>query len=642
MEAMSRSATKWLVIPVVMVAVCQLAGHAVGAASPSVADALKVKPIQVEVDFDTPDEATFATCVLKTLQDKRMTGYELRDAAGNVLRRFLDTNRDGRVDQWCYFKDGVEVYRDIDSNFNRKADQYRWLGTAGVRWGIDNDEDGRIDRWLAISPEEVSEEIVAALRTRDTARFRCLLLTAEELAALKLGKSQMTQLQEKIAAAASGFENLVRRQKFVSDTTRWVNFGATRPGVVPAGTDESEQDLEVYENASALVETDGTHAQVIVGTMVRTANGWRVIDLPHSLEDAQASSIPSGFFFEASLARRADADVPVTGGLSPELQKLIGELEIIDNDLATASTLDQQATLNAKRADVLEKLANLATNDEERATWLHQLADTVSAAVQSGGYPDGVTRLANLYQRLANDKADQALIAYVRFRHLSAEYGQSAQDPNEDFAKVQDKWVADLERFVAEYGTTPDGAEAMLQLGMAQEFAGKDEEAVKWYAQASAAFPESPLAKKALGAQRRILSVGKSLELAGKDLTGKTVSLSALRGKVVLVHYWATWYAPCRQELSVLKDMQAKYGKENFALVGINVDNLTEARDAYLTENPLPWPQLFEPGGLDSPLALELGVLTMPTMILLDRTGKVVNRNLTAGEVDDELKKLLR
>ena len=137
-----------------MVAVCQLAGHAVGAASPSVADALKVKPLQVEVEYDTPDEAAFATCVLKTLQDKRITGYELRDAAGNVLRRFLDTNRDGRVDQWCYFKEGIEVYRDIDSNFNRKADQYRWLGTAGVRWGIDNDEDGRIfiiyDRLLGL------------------------------------------------------------------------------------------------------------------------------------------------------------------------------------------------------------------------------------------------------------------------------------------------------------------------------------------------------------------------------------------------------------------------------------------------------------------------------------------------------------
>ena len=46
---------------------------------------------------------------------------------------------------WCYFLDGLEVYRDIDSNFNGKADQYRWFHTAGTRWGTDKNEDGRID-----------------------------------------------------------------------------------------------------------------------------------------------------------------------------------------------------------------------------------------------------------------------------------------------------------------------------------------------------------------------------------------------------------------------------------------------------------------------------------------------------------------
>ena len=68
-----------------------------------------------------------------------------------VLRRFLDTNGDNKVDQWCYFKDGIEIYRDIDANFNNKADQYRWLGTAGTRWGLDDDENGQIDSWKVIS-----------------------------------------------------------------------------------------------------------------------------------------------------------------------------------------------------------------------------------------------------------------------------------------------------------------------------------------------------------------------------------------------------------------------------------------------------------------------------------------------------------
>ena len=55
---------------------------------------------------------------------------------------------------------------------------------------------------------------------------------------------------------------------------------------------------------------------------------------------------------------------------------------------------------------------------------------------------------------------------------------------------------------------------------------------------------------------------------------------------------------------------------------------------AYLTENPMPWPQLYEPGGLDSPLANALGMQTLPTMLLVDKEGKVVSRNLHAREID--------
>ena len=52
-----------------------------------------------------------------------------------ILRKFVDTNGDNVVDQWSYYKDGVEVYRDIDSNFNGKADQYRWFNTGGTPLG---------------------------------------------------------------------------------------------------------------------------------------------------------------------------------------------------------------------------------------------------------------------------------------------------------------------------------------------------------------------------------------------------------------------------------------------------------------------------------------------------------------------------
>ena len=112
------------------------------------------------------------------------------NAAGQGLRRFLDTNNDNKVDMWCYYKDGIEVYRDLDTDFDGKTDQYRWLNTAGTKWGLDPDEDGRINSWKTISPEEVSAEVVAGLRDKDAARFLRLLPTADEIATLGLGEKQ--------------------------------------------------------------------------------------------------------------------------------------------------------------------------------------------------------------------------------------------------------------------------------------------------------------------------------------------------------------------------------------------------------------------------------------------------------------------
>src|SRR5262249_11882947 len=151
-------------------------------------------------------------------------GWVVRDASGQMLRKFLDTNGDDYVDQWSYYKDGVEVYRDIDSNFNKKADQFRWLNTGGSRFGIDANEDGKIDAWQSISAEEVTAELVAALRDRDRARFERLLLSTKELKALGLGKSKSELLARKLEAAAGAFAALAGQQKLITANTKWVSF----------------------------------------------------------------------------------------------------------------------------------------------------------------------------------------------------------------------------------------------------------------------------------------------------------------------------------------------------------------------------------------------------------------------------------
>ncbi len=266
------------------------------AAAPSVESALKLKPLQVDIDYETPTGDAVKQCTITPIKSKTMSGWVVQNANGQLLRQFVDSNRDKKVDQWRYYKDGIEVYRDIDGNHNGKADQYRWLGTGGTRWGLDKNEDGKVDSWRVISAEELTAEVVAALRDRDAARFTCLLLTSDELKSLQLGDTQTQQLRAKISAAAGGVEALARRQQFVDEKTSWVNFGGVRPGVVPAGTEGSQLDLVVYENVSAMISSADTHSQVIIGTLVRVGDAWRMIDLPRSLVDAQANTAARRLF----------------------------------------------------------------------------------------------------------------------------------------------------------------------------------------------------------------------------------------------------------------------------------------------------------------------------------------------------------
>ncbi len=605
-------------------------------AAPSAEQALKLQPIQKDVEFDTPDGDEAKQCTIKAEKVGDLVGWTVRDGIGQLLRRFVDTNGDNVVDQWCYYRQGIEVYRDIDTNFNGKADSYRWLNTAGTRWGLDKNEDGTVDDWKVISAEEVTAELVRSLSQKDATRFKALLLTSDELKTLGVGPETAKKLAGRVQDAEGGFATLVRQQTRFGADTQWMHFAASQPGVVPEGTDGSTKDLEVYENVTVITETGDKHDQVPVGTLVRVNSKWRLIGLP-DLEAADTAG--AGYFFRASIASRPD--VPANSNApSDKMQDLLTKLEKLDEQAATASP-DEQARLNSQRADILEQLASAANNAEEREQWVRQLADTVSAAAQSGTYAAGVPRLAKLFEQV-NKSDSEGLAAYVKFRYLTAEYGQSLTSPNADFAKIQTQWLDNLQQYVKDFPNSPDTAEALLQLAIAEEFAGQEDKAKQWYGQIVKDFPQALAAKKAQGSITRLESVGKPIQLAGQGHSGGTVDLAKMRGRVVLVHYWATWCEPCVADLDKIKELFAKYGKDGFLPVGVCLDTNKTDADQFLASKRLPWPQIYEPGSLDGRLANEMGILTLPTMLLVDKQGRVVNRSIHMGELEDELKKHLR
>jgi thiol-disulfide isomerase/thioredoxin len=156
------------------------------------------------------------------------------------------------------------------------------------------------------------------------------------------------------------------------------------------------------------------------------------------------------------------------------------------------------------------------------------------------------------------------------------------------------------------------------------------------------AYSGTDAAKKAAGSLRRLDMVGKSYVIKGTGLQGESIDTAKYRGKTVLVVFWASWATPVKDTLPGLIKAQQKYQDRGLEIVGVNLDNERGDLDAFLKANPLAWPQIFEGGGMETRLAIEYGITSVPTMFLIDAQGKVVSRNLrTAAEVEGQLDKLL-
>jgi thiol-disulfide isomerase/thioredoxin len=562
---------------------------------------------------------------------KGWTGWEVVAADGTILRRFADTNSDNKIDLWAYYNFGIEVYRDIDADFDGKADEHRWLGTGGTKWGLDDDENGSIDRWKRISAEEVSAELVKAVAGGNAKDFARLLISNSEVQSLGLGSNRAREITAKASRAARDFADLANRQTAVGSNATWVQFAAPPPGIVPAGTDGSTRDLLVYENVVAMFEQDGKSGQLMVGTLVKVGESWRMVDLPSIGANEEAVAQSSGIFFTPG-----GSSLAASKGGGGESLDLVVELEKIDAKLASTSDEKQIAALHQARADLVEQLIKAAPTQSERETWIRQLVDTVSVAVQSGSYPQGVARLRKVAPTFA--RGNDALAAYADFQAIGTEY-VARQTPDAKFEKVQEWYLEALEGFIDRYPKTPEAAQATLQLALSKEFEDKESDALRYYRQVASAFPQTDAGEKAAGAVRRLESVGKRIDLKGRTIDNQPFSLADLRGRPVVIHYWATWCEPCKQDMKQLRRLQARY--KDLQLVGVNVDTTRNLAAEYLRQNSLPWSQLFDEGGLESsPLAKAFGVQTLPTMMLVDQAGKVVRHNVRADELDSELEKL--
>jgi thiol-disulfide isomerase/thioredoxin len=170
-----------------------------------------------------------------------------------------------------------------------------------------------------------------------------------------------------------------------------------------------------------------------------------------------------------------------------------------------------------------------------------------------------------------------------------------------------------------------------------------------FYARIEKELPETPAAKmvvnlraRAEAERKKLEAIGKPFELEFTDaIKGTPVTMASLKGKVVVIDFWATWCGPCIAEMPRMKELYAQYKDEGVEFIGVSLDQPKEQGGldklkAYVAKNDIQWPQYYQGNFWQSEFSSSWGVNSIPCVFLVDADG-----NLASIQARGQLDKLI-
>ncbi|HMJ92086.1 MAG TPA: TlpA disulfide reductase family protein, partial [Candidatus Acidoferrum sp.] len=115
----------------------------------------------------------------------------------------------------------------------------------------------------------------------------------------------------------------------------------------------------------------------------------------------------------------------------------------------------------------------------------------------------------------------------------------------------------------------------------------------------------------------------KPFDLKFTSTDGRGIDFEKLRGKVVLIDFWASWCGPCRRAFPEIKETYAQLTANGFEVIGVNLDEKEDAMRKVLTEFDMKYPTRFDGQGMNGTMGQRFGITGIPSMWLVDKKGVV-------------------
>lgn len=250
---------------------------------------------------------------------------------------------------------------------------------------------------------------------------------------------------------------------------------------------------------------------------------------------------------------------------------------------------------------------------------------------------------------------------YGKIDELMQNFAAKVTVWNEEFAKAEEKKdtkkvqeiqtsyaAADKDRLDVIKKLLPEMGTSLVALFTANNFLNPDNDLPILKALAAdfeKVTPVPTLAQGFIGQIKRMagIAIGDvAPDFTLDDPEGKPIQLSSLRGKFVLIDFWASWCGPCRQENPNVVRMYDKFKDKGFSIYGVSLDKEANAWKAAIKKDNLTWLHGSDLKYWNSVVAQTYGVSAIPATYLLDKEGKVIAKNLRGAALEAKLAELLQ
>jgi len=207
---------------------------------------------------------------------------------------------------------------------------------------------------------------------------------------------------------------------------------------------------------------------------------------------------------------------------------------------------------------------------------------------------------------------------------------------SEDAKPLMAKMEATLDDFILKYPDSYVAADLVLANKMAVVDLSKFEPIYnKLSPRVLASFTGKNITDKYNKAKN--IAIGKAVDFTLPDVNGKEFKLSSMKGKYVLVDFWASWCVPCRAENPHLRKAYQELKEKNFEIVGVSLDDKREPWLKAVEIDQLPWTQVSDVKGFKTEVAVRFGITAIPQNFLIDPSGKIIAKDLRGEDVNKKI-----